>query len=375
MDCTDVHGLATNDAMKRKAVILSRYSRRGASSRLRMYQYLPFLSSFGLDPEIYSFFDDNYSELYSNGRSTSFAIARAIKKRIYDLSRLRSAKMLWIEKEALPWFPWQIERELLPLSTPIVTDFDDAIFHQYDLHKSSIVRCVYGKKIDAMMAASSLVLAGNTYLADRALATNARCIEIIPTVVDVENYKISLEPEPAATQAIGWIGSPSTWKEYVKPMIQLFLDVASRHDARILVVGAGKLAMTNPLLDNFPWEEDKEVDLIKDMSIGIMPLTDTPWARGKCGYKLIQYMACGIPVVASPVGVNVEIVEHGVNGFLAETRAEWRETLTMLLRDPALRNRMGREGRRKVEQKYSLQMWGPRVAELLNEVAEKGQVG
>ena len=110
------------------------------------------------------------------------------------------------------------------------------------------------------------------------------------------------------------------------------------------------------------------------MSIGIMPLDDTPWARGKCGYKLIQYMACGIPVIASPVGVNADIVEHGVNGFLANTQAEWREAIRALLGDADLRRQMGAAGRKKVEQHYSLQIWGPRVAEMLLGVA-KGRQG
>lgn len=106
-----------------------------------------------------------------------------------------------------------------------------------------------------------------------------------------------------------------------------------------------------------------------------MPLTDTPWARGKCGYKLIQYMACGLPVIASPVGVNTEIVEHGVNGFLASTEAEWIEALRTLLSDAALRARMGEAGRRKVERDYSLQVWGPRVAQILRDAANQGRQG
>jgi len=109
------------------------------------------------------------------------------------------------------------------------------------------------------------------------------------------------------------------------------------------------------------------------MDIGIMPLPDSPWARGKCGYKLIQYMACGLPVVASPVGVNRQIVEHGVNGFLAETDDEWREALATLVADPDLRRRMGAAGRKKVEADYSLQVYGPKVAAMLRDVAQAGR--
>ncbi len=158
------------------------------------------------------------------------------------------------------------------------------------------------------------------------------------------------------------------------PMMPILASVSEAEGARIAAVGAGKAAPPHPLLDIQLWSEDTEVARRQDMDIGIMPLTDTPWARGKCGYKLIQYMACGLPVIASPVGVNAEIVEHGVNGFLATTEAEWREALVTLLRDPELRRKMGAEGRRKVEAQYSLQVWGPRVAMMLKEVAERGKL-
>ena len=104
-----------------------------------------------------------------------------------------------------------------------------------------------------------------------------------------------------------------------------------------------------------------------------MPLPETPWTRGKCAYKLIQYMACGLPVVASPVGVNCEVVEHGVNGFLAATNEEWRSAVETLMSDADLRRRMGNAGRKKVEESYSLQVWGPRVAQMLRRVADEGR--
>jgi glycosyltransferase involved in cell wall biosynthesis len=158
----------------------------------------------------------------------------------------------------------------------------------------------------------------------------------------------------------------------MKPIMPTLIAVAAAEEARITAIGAGIAAEPHPLMDGLPWSEMTEVSQIQKMDVGIMPLADTPWARGKCGYKLIQYMACGLPVVASPVGVNSEIVEHGVNGFLADSEAEWREALVRLLRDPDLRRRMGAEGRRKVESEYSLQVWGPRVAKMMITVAGCG---
>ncbi|MBN9249072.1 MAG: glycosyltransferase family 4 protein [Mesorhizobium sp.] len=139
-------------------------------------------------------------------------------------------------------------------------------------------------------------------------------------------------------------------------------DLLARHDAVFRAVGAGK--PPDPLVNfEFPdWSEAHEVELIQGMDIGIMPLEDSPFARGKCGYKLIQYMACGLPVVASPVGVNSKLVTHGENGFLASTEAEWRAAIERLLSDPELRRRMGAAGRAKVESDYSIQTYGPKVA-------------
>jgi glycosyltransferase involved in cell wall biosynthesis len=133
----------------------------------------------------------------------------------------------------------------------------------------------------------------------------------------------------------------------------------------MIMVGAGDANMKRSFCEVKPWSEVSEVTDLQRFDAGIMPLPDDPWKRGKCGYKLIQYMACGIPVVASPVGVNKEIVDHGVNGFLAETTTEWIEALRILRDNPDLRRRMGAAGRRKVEQRYCLQVTAPRLHKLI----------
>ncbi len=351
-----------------KALMLTRYERSGASSRLRMMQYGDALHLEGIEHSLAPFLDNSYLERLYSGRSTFGPALDAYARRILQLIQARKSDLLWVEKEALPWLPWGIERGLLPNAVPLVVDYDDAVFHGYDLHRSATIRRLLGRKLDRLMASASLITAGNSYLAARAKAAGAQRVEIVPTVVNMTSYTRRPQPflENAAT--IGWIGSPSTWTEYMAPMMPLLTQAAETAGARIAAVGAGRAATAHPLLDTLPWTEHSEVARIHEMDIGIMPLTDTPWARGKCGYKLIQYMACGIPVIASPVGVNSEIVEHGVNGFLASSDTEWAEALQILLRDPALRARMGEAGRGKVERYYSLQVWGGRVAEMLREV-------
>lgn len=356
-----------------KAVLLTRYERSGASSRLRLIQYAAAMKSQDLASSLEPFFEESYLIRLYSGRSTLPPTFAAYARRAGQLMRSGQSDLLWLEKEALPWLPWGLERALLPRAVPLVVDYDDAVFHRYDLHRSATVRRLLGRKLDKLMASASLVTAGNCYLADRAKAAGAPRVEVVPTVVDLNAYTQRLEPFSPSAPTIGWIGTPSTWTEYMAPRMPLLTQAAQSAGARIVAVGAGRAAAAHPLLDNLAWTEESEVTRIHEMDVGIMPLTDTPWARGKCGYKLIQYMACGIPVIASPVGVNVEIVEHGVNGFLASSEAEWTDALQILLRDPALRARMGEAGRRKVERDYSLQIWGPRVAQMLCQVAEQGR--
>lgn len=371
VDYLDAYGMAPAVAVK--IGLFPRYDRLGASSRLRLFQYEGYLLDKGVECERAPLFSDQYlSNLYEQRGKALSGVSQSYFLRVRATKVFGGYDLLWIEKEALPWVPWGIERLVLPRGVPFAVDFDDAVFHRYDLHRSRVVRWLLGQKLDRLMAAATLVTAGNQYLADRAKRAGAAWVEIVPTVVDAAAYSPSGLDRRSGTPVIGWIGSPSTWDAYMVPMMPLLTGVAQAEAARIHAVGSGVGGEVHPVLDRLPWTEQTEVAQLQEMDVGIMPLTDTPWARGKCGYKLIQYMACGLPVVASPVGVNCEIVEDGVNGFLAETEAEWRAALTRLLRDPDLRRRMGQAGRAKVEARYSLQVWGPRVAEMLMKAAGKG---
>lgn len=139
--------------------------------------------------------------------------------------------------------------------------------------------------------------------------------------------------------------------------------------ARLRLIGAGKVELPGVPVEYCTWNEATEVALLRTLDVGIMPLVDSPWERGKCGLKLIQYMACGLPVVASPVGVNAQIVRHGENGFLASTPQEWEAALAHLLMCPSLRQRMGASGRALVENQYTVQVQAPRLAKLLRSLA------
>jgi glycosyltransferase involved in cell wall biosynthesis len=166
---------------------------------------------------------------------------------------------------------------------------------------------------------------------------------------------------------IGWIGTPQT-AAYLHLVEAALKKVSGVHGARTVLIGSGAIKLGVPA-EIHTWFENTETKKIEAIDIGIMPLPDEPWERGKCGYKLIQYMAAGIPVIASPVGVNVDIVKSGVNGFLAATQRDWEDALHTLVVDPGLRSRMGTAGRAMVEERFSTQAIAPTLARLIRETA------
>lgn len=354
-----------------KVLLLTRYGRLGASSRLRAYQYLPYLKERGIEITTAPLFGDWYqNDLYHNRRRRWSRIGWAYLHRLWWLSQSSSYDLVWMEYEALPWLPAFAERFLAYRRIAFVVDYDDAIFHRYDLHRSWIVRRLLGSKIDVIMRRAGVVVVGNSYLEARAKAAAAHRIEILPTAVDLKRYSAAT---PANTRpfTIGWVGSPSTAK-YLVTLASVLVSFCASHEARLVVVGTGRVDLHGFPLEFRPWSEDTEVRDILSFDVGIMPLPDEPWERGKCGYKLIQYMACARPVIASPTGANAQIVVHGTNGFLATSEADWAAALEALHASHDLRIRMGAEGRRTVEAHYCTAVTGPKLAHILEESAFDG---
>jgi len=347
-----------------KILLLTRYTPAGASSRYRSYCFLPYLRSLGHEITVAPFMSDRYLErLYGRESLDRRDLVASLVRRLRALLHAGAFDIVWVEAEAFPWFPSSVEDMFLAGRTKFVVDYDDAIFHRYDQHRSLLVRALLGKKIDNIMRKAAVVIAGNTYLAERAERAGARKVEVLPTVVDLSQYPSS-PPERGNEAVIGWVGSMSTAKYLAEIEGPLRTMQQDRH-ARLIAVGAQPPSMDGIRFETGPWSEAQEMAEMEKFSIGIMPLVDSPWERGKCGHKLIKYMGCYLPVVASPVGINREIVEHGVNGFLASGDREWITALQALSDDPALRSRMGVEGRKKVEREYSLTVAAPRIAEIL----------
>ncbi|WP_230714529.1 glycosyltransferase family 4 protein [Marinobacter shengliensis] len=341
---------------------------------MRAIQYSQKLRAQDIDVEINNLFDDQYLKtLYSFGKKRFVCTAFLYFKRLLSLRAVFRYDVIWIEYEVFPYFPAFVERLLRLFGKPYVVDYDDAVFHNYDRSGNRLIRALLGNKIDAVMRNAACVVAGNEYLALRARKAGARRIERIPTVVDRERYQ-SVKPDQRKKPVIGWIGSPST-QRYIVDIRDALKRVCDETGACLLLVGA-----TDSVREQLPgipvdvvrWTEESEAALVAQMNVGMMPLEDGPWEKGKCGYKLIQYMACGVPVVASPVGVNVEIVNENHCGQLAESVTEWAEALTGILRSRPRQSELGMAGRKAVEQKYSLQVQAPVLAGILRSVAQGG---
>jgi len=349
-----------------KVLLLSRYGQLGSSSRLRFYQFLPYLRNRGVEVTVSCLLGDEYITALYQGRSLDLArIAGAYFRRALGLLTSRRFSLLWIEKELFPWIPAWTEMLLGGARTRWVVDYDDALFHRYGLHANPLVRHVLSRKIDIVMRRAACVTVGSDYLAEYARKAGAARVELIPTCADLDRYRVKTESN-GRDFVIGWIGSPAT-APHLRTVQSALSGLCREGSSRITLVGCGDVELSGVPSTIRPWSEETEVLEIHKFDVGIMPLSDEPFARGKCGYKLIQYMACGLPVVASPVGAGRQIVEHGVNGYLAETVTDWVTALSRLRNDPVLRRRMGAAGRKKVERKYSVQVNAPKLASILKE--------
>ena len=280
---------------------------------------------------------------------------------------------LWIEKDLLPWCPAWFER-LLIRNRKFVIDYDDAVFHNYDMHERAWVRLLFGKKIARLAASANAAVCGSEYLLDYVQKAGVRKSAFVPTVVHAERYasqKHGNSDERTSPVRIGWIGTPKTVK-YVSHVRAPIEQLMKNTDAQLCLVGVNEAeALKLPNVECRPWSEDTEVSNIYRFDVGIMPLVDSPWERGKCGYKLIQYMACGKPVIASKVGANTAIVREGIDGFLVESEEEWLQALLKLCTDGDLRARMGRSALQRFRENYSVEKNAPIIHRVLSEVATK----
>jgi glycosyltransferase involved in cell wall biosynthesis len=361
-----------------RVLALSPIPEEGAGCRFRIAQFIPYLESAGIDVTLRSLFTPEFFRLvYKPGHYLRKAVTFAglAVKRLDSLRDASQFDIVFIYREMFPLGPAVVERLLAMRGRPaVVFDFDDAIFLPSVSDANRLIAALKNpRKVGSIIRHSDHVITGNEYLATYARRFNDN-VTTIPTCVDTHRFAPPQNAVPhraAALPVVGWIGSPTT-ASYIRALAPVLQRVNERHPFELRVSGAGRpMVVPGLTIENPAWSLDREVELFNTCDVGVYPLSDDEWSKGKCGFKAIQFMACGVPVVAEAVGVNREIVQDGVNGFLAATPDEWVEKLGRLLPDPELRRRFAIAGRRTVEARYSLDVNAPKLAATLRRVAEK----
>jgi glycosyltransferase involved in cell wall biosynthesis len=271
-----------------------------------------------------------------------------------------------LQCELMPLMPGWLEQKLI--RKPYIYDFDDAFYLKYRTGKMNWAKPMLGGKFDTVMSGAAAVTAGNYCLADYASQLNGNT-HYLPTVVDTDRYLPMKGSRDSKVFTVGWIGSPST-APYLQELIEPLSNLGKECAVRMIVIGGKAPKIPNVSVVEHQWHEHAELDLINSFDIGVMPLPDDDWARGKCAFKLIQYMACAVPVVASPVGANVDVVNKE-SGVLASNAKEWLEAFRVLRDNPAMRVNMGEAARARVVQHYSLQQNLPKLASVIHLVLGK----
>jgi glycosyltransferase involved in cell wall biosynthesis len=354
-----------------RVLVLSPIPEDGAGCRFRVSQFIPYLNSVGFEVTVRPFFTPEFFRLvYKPGHYATKvgAFAGLSLGRLRSLRGVSSYDLIWIYREAFPIGPALIERWLgrsgMP---PIVYDFDDAVFLPNVSDANRLIGSLkWVRKIPDILRHSTRVVAGNDFLAAFARQYH-REVVTIPTCVDTDRFVPRSDTRASTPPIVGWIGSPTT-ASYLSILSTIFSRVHAHAPFQVKISGAASdVTFPGVPVTNVPWSLAEEVSLFNQCDVGIYPLTDDDWARGKCGFKAIQFMACGVPVVASAVGVNREIIRDGENGFLATTPAEWEQKLLRLLTDEPLRVRFAKAGRQTIEDRFSLRVCAPQVAAVLRD--------
>lgn len=330
------------------------------SQRFRFEQYFTHLIKQGHSYQVQSFLDSsNWNCFYHPGRSFDKlrAILKGFFKRVFILLKLKGFDFVFIHREATPVgppaFEWLISKVF---KKKIIYDFDDAIWLTDRKNESWTLRfSKWRSKVAYICRWSHRISAGNAYLCDFARA-HSNNVVYNPTTIDTEalhNRNLYQIDKDETKITIGWTGTQSTLK-YLNSIVSVIQQLQMENDFRFLVIANQKPDLVLQSLDFLPWSLKNEIPDLIQIDIGIMPLPNDKWTNGKCGFKALQYMALEIPAVVSAVGVNNHIIDDGVNGYLCSSETDWYLRLNALLKNKALRKRMGQAGRAKVVSNYSI---------------------
>jgi glycosyltransferase involved in cell wall biosynthesis len=339
--------------------------------RFRLEQWEPILNDRGIEVE-YAPFETPELRQVLYGRGNSFkkiaAVLHGLDRRRKELARLTDFDLIYVFREAALLGPAWFERRVAASPVPMIFDFDDAVFVAYRSPSNGYLSYLkFPGKTGTIISRSAHVMAGNAYLAEYSRRFNEK-VTIVPTTIDTGKYLPSDRNENEVP-VIGWSGSYST-VQHLDTIRRSLRDLAKRHRFKLRVIGTPEYMIDGVETEALPWRAETEVEDLQEIDIGIMPLPEDQWSKGKCGLKALQYMALGIPTVCSPVGVNTEIITDGVNGLIA-SEEEWIEKLSRLIIDNDLRKRLGGAGRATVVDRFSAHSQAPLVADIFERVVSE----
>ncbi len=332
---------------------------RAPSQRFRVELYLPILQAANIPFKVETFLDNKTGALLYSNASTfkkALGVLRGFLKRFYVVFFVVTKyQYVFVHREASPIGPPLFEFIICKVwKKKLIYDFDDAIWIPNTSQENKIVRWIKAFwKVKFICRWAYKVVGGNKYLCSYARQFNPNAF-LIPTCVDVVEQHNTIKDQSAGKVTIGWTGSHSTMK-YLDQILPVLKRISNDFPVELVIISNNPPQFQLPNMRFIPWQEKTEVKDLLNIHIGIMPLQADPWCEGKCGFKAIQYMALGIPALASPVGVNKRLVQQGVNGFLCTTPDEWYNALALLIKQEGVREKMGREGRKKIVEEYSVQ--------------------
>lgn len=353
-----------------RVLVLAPYPlERAPSQRFRWEQYIEPLRERGIELQPSSFLDAqglDVVHLHGSWPAKAAALAAGIRRRLKDALAARRYDLVIVHRESLPIGPAWFERWLIRTGVPYVFDFDDAIYLPAASEANRRLAWLKSAgKTARVIRGASLVLAGNEHLANWARCHTPRVV-VIPTTIDTGAYRAVARPTHSPL-CVGWSGSRPTIA-YLRLIAPVLRNLQRERGIRIRVIGDKSYKIDGATVEALDWNAKREVEDLNQIDIGIMPMPDDEWSRGKCGLKALQYMALGIPTVLSPVGVNTEIAHDGA-AILASTEREWYEALDALIDDARMRERVGKAGRVRVDGQYSLKATLPRFETALHRAA------
>jgi glycosyltransferase involved in cell wall biosynthesis/SAM-dependent methyltransferase/uncharacterized protein YbaR (Trm112 family) len=343
--------------------------------RYRIEQWAPILEARGVEINYEPFEDEElHSQLYKPGLLPKklTGVTRGFIRRLSDVRRAHEFDIVYVFREAALLGPAVFERLVHQTRVPIVFDFDDAIFVSYRSPSNGYLSYLkFAGKTKSICRMAAHVMVGNPYLAEYARQVNKN-VTVIPTTIDTTKYQPFARLE-SDVPVIGWTGSHSTVQhlDTLRPALQ---KLAKLQPFRLRVIGTPSYKIEGVDVEAIDWKSSTEVEDLSYVDIGVMPLPNDSWSKGKCGAKALQFMGLGIPTICSPVGVNTDIIQDNRNGLLADSEDEWVEKMRMLLRSREMRERLGKAGRQTVEERYSAKTQAPRVYEVFRSVLRRADV-